>query len=180
MSKFIALLRGINVSGQKKIKMAEFKVHLENAGLTNVQTYIQSGNVVFSSSEKDTDTLAKKIEQAIQENYDFHVPTLVLKREYFIWVLENNPFQNDQDKEIKKIGFAFLYAVPEKDSIDKLMSYNYPNEELILKRGMAFVYAGNGAGKAKLNNNFIENKLKVTASSRNYNTVVKLIEMSKK
>jgi len=179
MSKCIALLRGINVSGQKKIKMAEFKVHLENAGLQDVQTYIQSGNIVFSSTEKNVNKLAKKIEETIQKKYDFNVPTLVLKREYLIWVLENNPYQNDSGKEIKKMGFAFLYAIPLQENIDKLMSYNYPNEELILNGDMAYIYAGNGAGKAKIHNNFIENKLKVTASSRNYNTVVKLIEMSK-
>ena len=179
MSKFIALLRGINVSGQKKIKMAEFKVHLENAGLQDVQTYIQSGNIVFSSTEKDADKLARKIEQTIQNIYDFHVPTLVLKRDYLTWVLENNPFQNDPDIEIKKIGFAFLYAIPVQENIDKLMSYNYPDEKVVLKKGITYLYYGNGAGKAKTHNNFIENKLKVTASSRNYNTVFKLIEMSK-
>lgn len=178
MNTYIALLRGINVSGQKKIKMAEFRIHLEEAGLTNVKTYIQSGNIVFDSTFFTEDENAQIIEQCIQRVYNFKVPVVVFSNSYLTNILKNNPFVNDDSKERSKIFFCFLYTKPSSENITKLLSYSYEGEDLSLADKMAYLYFSNGAGKAKMHNNFIENKLKVVASSRNLNTVIKLIEMS--
>lgn len=179
MRKYIALLRGINVSGQKKIKMAELRDLLEKAGLKEVQTYIQSGNIVFSSTEKDARKNAEIIEVTIENAYKFHVPTLVITHEFIASVLKNNPFIEDENKDQAKMYFTFLYSSPTPENLQKFNSYSFINEEVKLNKSIAYVYYVNGAGKAKLTGNFMENKLKVTMSSRNYNTVLKLIEMSK-
>lgn len=179
MTTYIALLRGINVGGYKKIKMADLRNLLENEGFLAVQTYIQSGNIVFSSNETDASLIALKIETIIEEAYEFHVPTHIITHEYLISVLNQNPFKDDETKEQKLMNFAFAYNEPSTENVAKLMSYSYPNEEIVLANQMVYCYYGTGAAKAKYTGNFMENKLKVTLSSRNYNTVVKLIEMSK-
>jgi uncharacterized protein (DUF1697 family) len=178
MKTFIALLRGINVSGQKKIKMAEFRIHLEEAGLTNVKTYIQSGNIVFDSAFVTEEENAQIIEQCIERVYQFKVPVVVFSNGYLTNILKHNPYVKDDSKGPSKIFFCFLYTKPSSENITKLLSYSYEGEELSLTDKMAYLYFSNGAGKAKMHNNFIENKLKVVASSRNLNTVIKLIEMS--
>ena len=179
MNIYIALLRGINVSGQKKIKMAELKSLMETDGFVDVQTYIQSGNIVFKSSSKKLNLISTKLERLINSNYGFLVPILILTPEQLILAKNNNAYLNDETKENSKLAFTFLYTVPSPENIAKLMSYNFPEEDIMLIENMVYLHLINGAGRAKLNNNFIENKLKVTASSRNYNTVLKLIEMSK-
>jgi len=78
MKTYIALLRGINVSGQKKIRMADLKAHLEELAWEGIQTYIQSGNIIFRSTDNNPGQLAQAIKQKLQDKYGFEVPTLVL------------------------------------------------------------------------------------------------------
>ena len=179
MNKYIALLRGINVGGHKKIKMADLRIHLTGHGLTDVKTYIQSGNIILSSTETNTDLITKKLEHIIEAEYGFQVPIHIITHNYLNSVLDQNPFKHDDTKEQKLMNFAFMYNEPIAENIAKLKSYTYPNEEIFLANQMVYCYYGSGAAKAKFTGNFMENKLKVTLSSRNYNTVVKLIEMSK-
>ena len=97
MTKYISLLRGINVSGQKIIKMTELKDLYESLNFTNVTTYIQSGNVVFCSNEKDIKKIQKIIEQKIEEVYNFSVPTLLLTENKLKKILSNIPFEFSQN-----------------------------------------------------------------------------------
>lgn len=179
MSKYIALLRGINVGGHKKIKMADLRYILSQEGYMDVQTYIQSGNIIFSSTESEIATIAEKMERIIEKHYGFHVPTHIITHQYLISVLHQNPYKKDDRKERKLMNFAFMYTQPITENIAKLTCYSYPNEEIILANQMIYCYYGAGAAKAKFTGNFMEKKLNVTLSSRNYNTVLKLIEMSK-
>ena len=105
---YIALLRGINVSGQKKIKMADLRTYLGDAGLQDVQTYIQSGNIVFKSENADKAELAQKISDEIKEAYGFDVPVLVLTADYLQSAIEQNTY------------FADVAKLCEPDPIDGL------------------------------------------------------------
>lgn len=176
MEKYVALLRGINVSGQKKIKMAELRSMLTNAGFDSVQTYIQSGNIVVSS-QLSPDKIANKIEQCILKNYDFHVPTLVLSKKEITDILQNNPFSLLKGYDVSKTYYCLLYTPPTKEGIENLTQLTYTGEKLFLHENVAYLQFENGAGRAKLNNNLIERKLGVTASSRNFNTIKKLLEL---
>ena len=178
MAKFITLLRGINVGGHKKILMLDLRNLLSKSKLNDVQTYIQSGNIVFSSTELNTEELAKHIESVIENKYGFHVPTLVLTNQNLLDALANNPFIEDDLKDNKKLNFTFLYTEPNPQQIKVLKEYSFDNEELIIHNSMVYQYFGNGAAKAKFTGNFIENKLKVTTTSRNLRTVEKLISLS--
>ena len=177
MKKFVALLRGINVSGQKQIKMPELKSLFENIGFQNVATYIQSGNVTFSAKEKSNKKLEDKISSAIKSKLGFDVPVIVVTPEEIEYVIQNNPFFKKK-KESERLYFTFLSENPLAENIKKLHAVDYSPEEYIIDGRYIYLFAPNGYGKAKLNNNFIENKLKVFGTTRNWKTVNKLLELS--
>jgi len=177
MKKFVALLRGINVSGQKQIKMPELKSLFENIGFQNVATYIQSGNVIFSAKEKSNKKLEDKISSAIKSKLGFDVQVIVVTAEEIEYVFQINPFLKKK-KESERLYVTFLSENPLAENIKKLHAVDYSPEEYIIDGRYIYLFAPNGYGKAKLNNNFIENKLKVFGTTRNWKTVNKLLELS--
>jgi len=178
METYIAMLRGINVSGQKKIKMADLKRYMEELSFQDVETYIQSGNIVFKAEDSASD-VAEAIKAKILERYGFEVPTIIKKNEDFEYVLANCPFLDNPTKEESRFYITFLDREPEYERIMKLEKSDYSPEEYVLDETNIFFYSPNGYGNAKMNNNFFENKLKVTATTRNWKTVHKLAEMSR-
>ncbi|MEW4923821.1 DUF1697 domain-containing protein [Algibacter sp. 2305UL17-15] len=173
MHTYIALLRGINVSGQKKIPMAELRELLSKAGLKNVQTYIQSGNVVFQSSEESKEKLELKIHNAIKAHFGFEVPILVKTPKELQQIFDDCPFP--EDKKINSY-FMMLYSAANKDLVNEVSKLSYPNEAFKITDNAVYFYCSTGYGKAKFSNNFFERKLKVTATARNYKTMVKLVK----
>lgn len=178
MSTYIALLRGINVSGQKIIKMADLKLLFEAQGFQNVQTYIQSGNVVFSSVEKNISKLESNISSSIKKKFDFNVAVMVITPAKIEYVLDKNPFVK-MKKDIERLYVTFLSESPLKENIIKLNAIDFSPEEYFLDGRYIFLYVPNGYGKAKLNNNLFENKLKVSGTTRNWKTMSKLLEIIK-
>ena len=176
MNKYISLLRGINVSGQKRIKMADLRLHLESIGLTNVQTYIQSGNVIFCSKLKDASKIKESIENKILEVYNFSVPTMILTKPRLEKTISGNPFNLDRI-DFSKLFITFLDSVPKNNSIENIGKFKGENEKFILSEDVIYLYCPNGFGRTKLTNNLFENKLNVTATTRNWKTSSKLLEM---
>ena len=179
MQTYICLLRGINVSGQKKIKMAALKASFEALGFLDVVTYIQSGNIVFKYDASDKKKIQDQIYQMLLSEYGFEVTVIIRTPEELQYVIANNPFEKDNTKDPKKFYVVFLQEKPSKENIEILATYDYSPEAYVLDDKLIFYYAANGAGNAKMSNNFFENKLKVRASSRNWRTVNKLVELSK-
>jgi len=177
MKKFVALLRGINVSGQKQIKMPDLKTLSEDLGFTKVQTYIQSGNVIFSAKEKSSKRLEDKTSSAIKSKFGFDVPVIVVTPEEIEYVIQNNPFLK-KEKESERLYVTFLSENPLAENMKKLSAVNYSPEEYIIDGRYVYLFVPNGYGKAKLNNNLLENKLKVFGTTRNWKTVNKLFELS--
>ena len=177
MKKYIALLRGINVSGQKKIKMAELKLLFVDMSFQNVVTYIQSGNVIFSSNEKNRQNLENKISSEIKRKFGFEVKTFVLNPKKVQSVIENNPFINKK-KELERLYVTFLSDKPTGENVQKLNLIDYSPEEYKIDKNCIYLFYPNGAGKAKLNNNILENKLKVFATTRNWRTINMLSELA--
>lgn len=177
MKTYIALLRGINVSGQKKIKMADLKQTLENSGLQNVKTYIQSGNIVFDSEITETDMLQDKIHNAILNDFTFEVPVLVKISSQLEMILTANPFTDEVEEN--RLYFVLLEKPPEQSLVDEFNEVNFVNEDFSITKACVYLCCKNGYGNAKLNNNLIERKLKVQATTRNLKTMQKLVEMTK-
>lgn len=175
---YIALLRGINVSGQKKIKMADLRGLLTKAGLSEVKTYIQSGNIVFDSAEESPSGLAALIQKVILDQYGWKVPTLVLTPAELQAAVAGYPWSDKDDRTPEKIYITFLESEPAAENQAAIDGQAYLPEEYLVVGKIIYFYPPNGAGRAKMNNNFFEKKLKVSATTRNWRTTNKLIEMS--
>lgn len=178
MKKYISLLRGINVSGQKKILMADLKFLYEGVGFNDVITYIQSGNVVFSSSLKSEVKLKEILEQAIEKKYKFHVPVLVTSLGDFKGILEGLPFKSiDPIKDATKFLITFLSNEPTKADVASLQECVNKPERLEVVDRSVYLHCPNGYGRSKLSNAFIERKLKLSATTRSLKTVQKLYDL---
>jgi len=178
MKKFIALLRGINVSGQKKIKMSDLKLLIEDIGFHDVETYIQSGNVIFTSKERWNEKLKSKISSGIKRKFGFDVQIIILTPKEIESTIKNNPFIKKK-KEIEKLYVTFLSDTPTKENVQKLNSTDYSPEEYLIDGNLIYLFLPNGAGKAKLSNNLFEHKLKVTGTTRNWKTITALSELAR-
>ena len=174
MNRYIAFLRGINVSGQKQIKMADLRVSLEEADFRNVRTYIQSGNVILDSLEK-SEVVTQGIEKVILEDFGFHVPVLVTTTANIRTILKNYPFS---DAEEKNQNFVLLHDKPKKASVDEFNMLQFRSEDYLITDNCVYLNCKNGAGKAKLTNNLVERKLKVVATTRNLRTMEKITELA--
>lgn len=175
MMVYLALLRGINVGGHKKVPMAELRELLSDSGLKNVKTYIQSGNVIFQSKLTDILKLESKIKKAILAHFGFDVPVLVKSFKNFQTIFEECPFEKEKKE---KSYFVVLNKIPEVKLIKEAQKLTYENEEFIIKNQCIYFYTSMGYGQTKFNMNTFERKLKVIGTSRNYNTMVKLLSLS--
>lgn len=171
---YIALLRGINVGGHNKVPMAELRDTLSKAGLKNVQTYIQSGNIVFETSENKV-VAENLIQKTILDQFGFEIPVLVKTRIEIKTIFDGSPF--DSEKKLKSY-FIIFNKIPELDNLKVTQQIILENEEVIVTANALYLYSTLGMGKSKFNMKTFERKLNVTGTSRNYNTMLKLLSLS--
>jgi len=177
MEKYLALLRGINVSGKHSIKMVDLKKLLDNDSFTNVKTYIQSGNILFDYKKETNSKIEKIISALIEKHYNYQIEAFVRTLAEFRKVVHDNPFTNVSEADFNKLMVVFLNQIPENDKINRLGSISSESEVYKIKSDIIYLYCKNGYGNAKINNNFLESKLKVKATTRNWKTILKLSEL---
>lgn len=180
MSTFLALLRGINVSGKKIIKMEDLRRLMGDAGYTNVKTYIQSGNVIFESGETSKDTLARDIEALIEKQYGFDVTVIVTDKLSVEQAIDNNPFTVGREEEpsgFKKLYVTFLSDAPSSENIEKLRQSPIGEDLIEFVGNILYFKLESKASDSKLSNALIETKLRLKATTRNWNTTLKLLSM---
>ena len=177
MIKHLALLRGINVSGHNMIKMDALKTTLEAVGFTNVETYIQSGNVFVETEEESAFGVGFKIKQEIFKTFGHDVPTIVIGKNDLELCFKNNPFLKQKDVDTKKLYVAFISKELSSSAINELKISQFKPDEAVIDGNKIFIKYDVGAGKTRLDQKYIEKKLNVTATIRNWNTVTKLLEM---
>lgn len=180
MTTYISILRGINVSGHKIIKMDALRQTYAELNFRNIQTYIQSGNVIFQDKKSNTGDLEKKITKKIINDFGFDVPVLVKELTEIKDVLGNNPFINKRKKDVSYLHVTFLSNKPLNDNIDKIQGKKYAPDEFILRGKTIYLFCPNGYGNTKLTNTFFENKLRVTATTRNWKTTNELVNIAEK
>ena len=172
MKTYIVILRGINVSGKNKLPMAALRELLAKLKFENIQTYIQSGNVIVNSN-KNKSEVANLVKSAIKKQFDYDVPVLVRTIDEWEKAIANNPYPTENHKIV---SFTFLSEVPKSTTIE----VNITNDDVhTITNDMVYMYCPDGFGSTKLTNNLFEKKLKVTATSRNYRTTMKLLELAK-
>lgn len=174
MNRYVALLRGVNVGGVV-LKMNRFREMLAGSGLQNVQTYIQSGNAVFESPENNAGALENLIHDAIRKGSGLDIAVMVLSVEDMRKFFSFHPLKAGE--ETKNLYAAILSGLPEEASIEKLTGIDNGVEKFAVDRRVVYGYYGSGYGNSKYSNNYIEKVLKVKATTRNWNTMQKLLEM---
>jgi len=175
MQTYISMLRGINVSGQKKIRMADLKSMYETLGFGNIQTYVQSGNVVFESDEEDLEKLRQSIEAQIEKTFGFSVPVLIRSADDFDRIIQEHPFAQE---ETNRVLVTFLYERPAQSKRDELSQYEDKVDQFTLGEQEIFLFCPGGYGKTKLSNTFFEKKLELIATTRNWKSVNALYQMA--
>jgi len=174
MKTYIALLRSINVGGKNKVPMAELRALLTRSGFNNVRTYIQSGNVILETS-KPLNEVKELIKTVIKTHFGFEITVLVKTNNELQLIYDRCPFvQNEKEKSY----FMMLDTIPNQELIDEVKKLSYEGEAFHIIENCIYFYSKNGYGRTKFNSNFFESKLKVSATARNYNTMMKLLSLS--
>jgi uncharacterized protein (DUF1697 family) len=175
MNTYIALLRGINVGGANILPMRELVEVLDSLGLQKVQTYIQSGNVVFQSEVAEPEDLASQIKEAINHSHGFAPQVLVLQRQELERAVAANPFP-EAAAVPKTLHFYFLASVPPQPDLETLESIKRDSERFELLGRVFYLHAPDGIGRSKLVAR-IEKALGVAATGRNWRTVSRIVAM---
>ncbi|MFV0170609.1 DUF1697 domain-containing protein [Empedobacter falsenii] len=178
MNTFIVILRGINVIGKKIIKMDVLTKLLEDLSFVNVTTYVQSGNAVFSSNLTNLKEIADLIHDKIAESLAFEVPVLILTIDKLKRIIVGNPFLHDSTLDKEFLYYTFLGNQPAEFNKEKIEHIKAEDEQYEIKNEVVYLYCPFGYGKTKLTNNFFENLLQVSATTRNYNTATSLLQLA--
>ena len=173
MKKHIVLLRGINVSGKNKLPMAALRELLNDLNFQNIQTYIQSGNIILES-DKSKSEICKKIKNGIFTKFGYDVP--VIARTISEWknAIEKYPYSTENQKIV---AFVFL---DQKSAITEIEIKNIGEDQFKIEKDVVYIYCPSTFAKTKISNNLFERELNVTATTRNLRTTLKLLELATK
>jgi uncharacterized protein (DUF1697 family) len=171
MSTIIALLRGINVGGKAAIRMAELKASFEALGFEDVVTYINSGNVVFRGSNPD----AAAIEKRIEKDFGLTVSVMLRTPKELAAIEESNPFPR---AEPARLHVVFLSGRPTARAVAGLDPDRSPPDEFRVVGREIYLHTPGGIGRSKLAGDYFERTLGVQATTRNWNTVTKLLALA--
>lgn len=177
MKTYIALFRGINVGGKNDLPMKELVAILEYLGSRNVKTYIQSGNAVFESNEKNASQFSSKISVEIKKRRGFEPYVLLLEIEEMEKVIAGNPFP-EAESEPNTLHVGFLSSAPMNPDLKTLESLKKESERFLLKGAVFYLHAPEGVGRSKLAAS-AERLLSISMTDRNWRTVCKIRDMAK-
>jgi uncharacterized protein (DUF1697 family) len=171
MKKYIAFLRGINVGGNNIIKMSDLKALFESLLFKNVSTYLQSGNVIFNSDNSNDEILRKAIEDKILEKLNLSVPIILRTQGDLEKIILNNPYLIKNIEGENKLYVTCLSKEADLKDVEKINEIESEADEFKIIGKEIYLFCPNGYGKTKFNNTFFEKKLKLTATTRNWNTI---------
>lgn len=177
MGTYVALLRGINVGGHRKVPMKELAALCGTLGWQDVRTYVASGNVVFRSSAKSTEKLRLALEEALAERFGFDVSVVLRTGADIVRVSESNPFGEAAAKLGSEHYVCYLAAKPDPAKLGALVLPESDPTKLVADGTEVYLHTPKGYGNTKFENNFIERKLGVVSTARNWNTAMTLARM---
>ncbi len=179
MAVFVSLLRGINVSGQRKIRMADLAEAYESLGFENVATYLQSGNVVFAANTRSAAEIASSLEGQIRSCFGCDVTVLIRTARDLQRVVEGNPYSAEAAKDPRKVHVTFLARRPTRAKVRGIEA-PAPGDDVFSPGSQEiYLHCPGGYGRTKLNNAFFERKLGLSATTRNWRTVEALHQMAR-
>jgi len=170
----VALLRGINVGGRNRLPMSELRDLFTEAGCRDVQTYIQSGNVLFQAEPGIVSSLSDTVTKRIAERFSFRVPVVLRAVEEMEGIVRHNPWQGVAEDELHVL---FLAEEPAAGRVDRLDPDRSPPDAFIVQGREIYLRLPNGMGRTKLTNDYFDAKLATTSTARNWRTVMKLLAL---
>ncbi|MGC9948045.1 MAG: DUF1697 domain-containing protein [Bryobacteraceae bacterium] len=180
MPVLISLLRGVNVGGHHKVKMDDLRAIYESLGCDGVQTFINSGNVIFKTAARDLARLRSRIEDAIESACGFRSDVMLRTPSDLRGVIASNPFAARPGIDASRLAIHFLAADPSAAAREQVLAIDAAPEELHVAGRELYIYYPNGMGRPKLSLPLVERTLRTSGTSRNWNTVRKLLEMAEK
>ncbi|MFC0508278.1 DUF1697 domain-containing protein [Micromonospora costi] len=177
MDRYVALLRGINLGSHARIAMADLRRLVTGLGHEDVRTYLQSGNVVFASAVRDAERLAAGIERAIADELGLTVPVLVRGTREMAAIAGGNPYAGREDDPTKLL-VAFLRAAPERSRVDALTVPGGETAAFTVTGREVYLHYPDGYGRSKLSNAYLEKKLGVVSTTRNWKSVRALADLA--
>jgi len=177
---FIILLRGVNMTGHNAIKMIRLVSLLRQIGYTDAETYIQSGNIVFTCHNVTCDDVSLVIRKAILSEFNLDIAVITHTLDDMTKIVSANPFTEEPGFDPSKMAVLFLELRPSNAQVGKVAGIDYPPDKFHINNSEIYIYCPNGFGKTKLYTNFFEAKMKVTGTARNWRTVNKLLEIAEK
>ncbi len=178
MPVIISMLRGVNLGPHHRIKMDALRALYESLGFTDVQTYVQSGNVIFRTNSRDLAAVAAQIENAVERKFGFRADVVVRTTAELRKAVERNPFAARRDLEPNKFLVTFLAGEPDPEGRKKLLQMKTDPEELRIEGREIYIYFTNGMARPKLSWTAAAKMLKSAGTGRNWNTVGALLEMA--
>jgi uncharacterized protein (DUF1697 family) len=175
--RYAALLRGINVGGNKKIAMADLRGLLSGLGLADVTTYLQSGNAVFTAADQPAGVFGAAVEHAISAEFGMSVRVFVRTGAQLAAVISNYPLPGEPENP-SRFFVAFLSAEPDPALVHELRQQSFGPDQIWVSGQEVYTWCPNGLAHTELTYSFIEKRLAVTATSRNWNTVRKLASLT--
>lgn len=176
-TRWIALLRGVNVGGAKKVPMAQLRELLSGLGFEDVRTYVQSGNAVFSAEEADPRAVAERIEAAIEDEFGFGSRITMRTRDELAAVVDTHPLR-DVVTAANRFHVVFLSGEVRPDQLADVDAARYEPELFVLAGRELYLWTPEGLGTSRLAPALGEKRLGVTATMRNWRTVCKLLELA--
>jgi uncharacterized protein (DUF1697 family) len=180
MTVVISLLRGVNLVGHNRIKMDALRALCESLKLRDPQTYVQSGNVIFRTNERDAARLSDRIQNGIQKKFGFRPEVMLRTPAELREVVARNPFAKRRGIEPSKLLVTFLASDPGPDARAAIMKLKSGPEELRLVGRELYIYFPDGQGRSKLSWAMIERALKTPGTGRNWNTVTKVLQIAER
>ncbi|HZQ24758.1 MAG TPA: DUF1697 domain-containing protein [Terriglobales bacterium] len=180
MPVLVSLLRGVNLAAHKRVKMDALRALYASLKLRNPQTFLQSGNVIFATDEKDLRRLVQRIENAVLETFGFHSDVILRTPAELRAVVAANPFVKRRNLDPSKFLVTFLASLPDPACCDKLRQLTIAPEELHIQGRELYVYCANGLARPKLSWPAVERILKTSGTARNWNTVTNVLALAEK
>ncbi len=178
MPTYIAMLRGINVTGSKIIKMEALRASMSALGFKNVQSYVQSGNLIFEAPNASIATLSAKIERKIMSDFGHAVPVFLRTPKEMSEIIKRNPFPKDPAIDQTRLHVTFLADAAPKTAAELLQPLAAGAEQIRVIGREIYLYCPLGYGTSKISNNAIEKKLSIGATTRNWRTTQTLLAMT--
>lgn len=179
MKKYAAFMRGINVGGNNIISMNELKDALEKNKFNNVETYINSGNIVFES-ELDKTKVKEQFEKTIEKKFKLKIDATIKTQNELDKIIASNPFNSKKEMDNAKRVVVMLSNKVDGELVSQIKNDEKIVENYYHKDNLLYIYYHDGAGRSKFTTSYIDKKLKLSSTARNWNTILKMSEMMQK